>query len=167
MQIPKRKPGKWATVEPDRYLTAEKLARLQAELAAIEGGELRKAADEVRRTSEMGDRSENAAYTEARARLTRLHNRILSLKERIKSALVIEKGPDPSGRVRLGSTVVVEMNGRSKTYEILGVQETDPSKGRISHLSPLGAALLGKKAGDSARLEIGGRETAVRVIEVR
>lgn len=167
MQIPKRKPGKWAGIEPDRYLTADKLERLRAELADVEGRQLRAAAEEVRRTSEMGDRSENAAYTEARGRLTRLHNRILSLKERIKHAVVIPKGPDASGRVRVGSTVVLETGGKTKTYEILGAQETDPSRGRISYLSPLGAALMGRKTGETATISAGGKAIAYRIVEVR
>lgn len=167
MQIPRRKPGKYAGLEPDHYLSAEKLARLKAELIDLESAQLLPAADEVRRTSEMGDRSENAAYTEARARLNRIHSRIMSLKERIRQAIVIESGPDPSGRVRIGSTVVVEVNGQRKEYEILGSQETSPARGRISHVSPLGAVLLGHRIDETVTVTANSKNVEYRIIDIR
>jgi transcription elongation GreA/GreB family factor len=151
MQLPKRRgDDEKKNRQHDRYLTAEAVARLKRDLERLEKTERPRAVEDLRRAAEMGDRSDNAAYTEARGRLTGIDSRILSLQERIKYAVVIERGPDAAGRVALGSTVMVEVNGNRKTYEILGVQETSPGRGRISYLSPLGAALMGKEAGDKA-----------------
>ncbi len=166
MQIPKRKPGKYLG-EEDHHLTFEAIERLRRDLRDLEERQRPKAVEDLHRAAEMGDRSENAAYSEARGRLTGIDGRIFALKERIKHAVLIERGADAAGHVRIGSTVVVSVDGREKTYEILGSQETNPSKGRISHLSPLGSLLMNRCAGEEVVLETGGRRVAYRLLEVR
>ena len=166
MRIPKRRgeEERAALAEPmDRYLTSEKIARLKRELENLVSRERGEAAAEVRRLAEMGDFSENAGYQIAKATLRRINSRIDSLKERIKVAIPIESGPDDQGRVRIGSTVVLTTGDKQLTFEILGSQETSPSAGRISHLSPLGAALLGRKIAD----EVTVAETTYRLQEIR
>jgi transcription elongation GreA/GreB family factor len=59
------------------------------------------------------------------------------------------------------------MNGKEKTFEILGSQETDPGSGRISHISPLGEILIGKKAGETVTLKRDGREIPCEIISVK
>lgn len=127
--------------------------RLKASLPAMR--------TEVARTQEMGDLSENAAYQEAKHHLRRTASRIAGLEERLMSAIPIEAGTN-DGQVRIGSNVTVSDGAVERTYQILGSQETDPMKGRISYLSPLGAALMGKREGDEA--EANGR--AYRVVAV-
>ncbi len=173
MQIPKRRAGKWSEVEPDRHITVEKLERLKSELEQLKKTELMKAANDVRVAADMGDRSENAAYTEAKARWNRVNSRILSIEERLRYAIPIKKGPS-DGKVRIGSTVTVEVlpagrqaTGSEKTYEILGSQETDPLRGRISYLSPLGSLLMGKKETDSVTLSANGKDIAYRIVSVK
>jgi transcription elongation factor GreA len=151
----------------DRYVTADLLARLKRTLANLEERERPQAIEDVTRAREMGDLSENAAYTEAKGRLRRIEGRIFSLQERIKYAVVIRPEENPDGIVGIGSTVVVSVNGKEKTYQVLGSQETNPSAGRISHLSPLGKALLRRKAGDEAVVETEGRKIVYHIIEVR
>lgn len=148
--------------EPDRFLTPEAIGRLKDELARLEKAERGTAAAEVRRAAEMGDLSENAGYQAAKAHLRRVNARILSIQGRLKAAIPIARGSD-DGIVRIGSTVEVEMSGKRFTYEILGSQESDPSRGRISYLSPLGSSLLGRAAGDEAA----GPSGPVRVVSVR
>lgn len=165
MRVPKRKSETQREAlqgEPDRFLTPQAISRLKDELERLIKDERGKAAAEVRRAGEMGDFSENAGYQAAKAHLRRVNGRILSLQERLKHAIPIESGTD-DGRVRIGTTVDVEMNGKASTYEILGSQESNPSRGRISYLSPLGAALMGHVAGD----EVEGPSGIVRVVSVR
>jgi len=169
MRVPKRRgqdePGKGDVT--DFHLTPKAIAGLRDELERLEKRVRPKAVEELRRTREMGDLSENFAYTAAKGRLIALDGRILSIKERLKRAIAIESGPDSDGSARIGSTVVVEVSGKQKTFEITGAQESDPSAGRISHLSPVGKALLGKKPGETASLEVNGKTVEYRVLEVR
>lgn len=169
MQVPKRKSetDRLAGRQEDHYLTPEKLRRLKADLEDLEKNQRPKTVEDLARAREMGDLSENAAYTEAKARLARIDGRIFSLKERIKNAIVIETGADPSGRIRIGSTVVLSVGGKQRTYQILGSQETNPAAGRISHLSPLGAGLMNRRAGETVTVTADGRDIVYAIMEVK
>lgn len=167
MRIPKRKPGKYAEEPADAHLTAAAIRQLKDELERLEKHVRPKAVEELRRTREMGDLSENFAYTAAKAKVGGLDHRIFSIKERLKQAILITPGAGPGGTVRIGATVEVEVGGKRKTYQITGSQETDPAGGRISHLSPLGAALMNRKAGDVAAVNLNGRTVEYKIIEVR
>ncbi|PIR48029.1 transcription elongation factor GreA [Candidatus Uhrbacteria bacterium CG10_big_fil_rev_8_21_14_0_10_50_16] len=131
----------------DHHMTAGKLERLKAELARLQR-EHPEAKEEMQRTAEEGDFSENAGYQDAKRRLRGMNSRMLRLQERISQAVVINDGPT-DGTVGIGSTVVLKNTQGERTFRIVGAQEVDLSKGRISHVSPLGAALLGKRPGDS------------------
>lgn len=142
------------------HLTVAGKDKLERTLRELER-ELPQAIAEVGRTKEFGDLSENAGYQEAKARMRRIHSQIFSLQDKLKRAQVIKK--DTSGFVTLGSMVVLEVNGSRKQFEIVGPQETNPSRGRISHLSPLGAALIGHITGDSITF----RDITYRIIEIK
>lgn len=138
-----------AMAEPeDHHLTPSTIEQLKRQLEDLEKRQRPEGVSEVRRLAEMGDFSENAGYQIAKATLRRINGRIETLKERIKTAVPIISGPNADGRVHIGSTVVLEKDGQQLTFEILGSQETSPSRGRISHHSPLGAALIGCKVGE-------------------
>ena len=107
-----------------------------------------------------GDLSENAEYRDARDRLNRIDSRTFSITDRLKRIRVIEPGTTSS--VQLGSNVTVEVDNESKTYEIVGPSETNPSRGRISHLSPLGSAMIGKIIGET--VEVNGRTYRILAI---
>ncbi|MFA6131484.1 MAG: GreA/GreB family elongation factor [Patescibacteria group bacterium] len=130
----------------DAFLSPAAIQRYKNELQDLLKNQRQPAIKEVQRTAEMGDFSENAAYQMAKGRLRQINSRITILEEKLKSAVVIKANTD--GRVALGSTVTFVMNGKETTYEILGVQEANPAHGKISHLSPLGKALLGKVVGE-------------------
>ncbi len=127
------------------YLTADGIEKLKRQIARIES-ELPAAREELSRTREMGDLSENAAYQIAKHNLRRMDGRLFHLKERLKNA--VEIVPDGSGVVQLGSTVRVTSRGEQKQFAVVGPLEADPLRGRISHVSPLGAALVGRQTGD-------------------
>ncbi len=169
MRIPRRRAEERRkfTGSDDPFLSVRAIEELKKELERLERGVRPKNIEEVTRTREMGDLSENAAYQEAKWRLRGVNARITEIQEKLKRARVIEPGVHADGRIRIGSTVVVEIGGKQKLFEITGAHETDPARGRISHLSPIGAALIGHCAGDRVKWVIGDREMKCRIIEVK
>ena len=166
MQIPKRR-GEWRRKlgPEDEFLTPEAIQQLKDDLERLEKKVRPPAVAELQRTREMGDLSENAAYTEAKARVGRLDSAIFNIKERLKfSQPVVGSG---SGPVSLGSTVEVEVQGKRKTFLILGTQQTDPLSGRISYHSPVGTALMGKLPGDVATVESNGKKIEYRIVSIK
>jgi len=145
--MPRRKEPE---MPPPVYLTPEAIERLRERLVRLKR-DLPAAAAEAKSTAEYGDRSDNAAYKEAKGILRRLKGQIIRIEAQLKYSVVIEKGANPDGTIRLGSTVTLEQRGGGarRTFEIVGPFETDPARARISHESPLGAALIGKKSGDT------------------
>lgn len=115
----------------------------------------------------QGDRSDNAAYQTSKAALRRANWRILELEDELKRVTLITPGPDTEGRIKLGSRVTVRTPRGDRTYEIVGPKETDPAGGRISQESPLGAALIGKKKGDTATFTAGAGTATCEIIEIR
>lgn len=166
MQVPKRKPGKHAPGPADYHLTHEAIRKLKEELERIETHVRPRAVEELRRTREMGDLSENFAYSAAKGKLLGLDTRIMEIKERLKNAIPISHGAAADGSVRIGATVTLDMNGKTRVYDIVGSQESDPGKGLISHLSPLGAALLGKKPGATVEVEANGKRVTYVIVKV-
>jgi transcription elongation GreA/GreB family factor len=90
-----------------------------------------------------------------------VNGRILSLQDRIASAILIQT-PADDGVVRIGSTVTIASVEREMTFQILGSQETNPQKGRISYSSPLGAALIGHMVGE----EVAANGTTYHIVRV-
>ena len=129
------------------YLTPGGVKKLRDRLERLRHS-LPAAIDEAARTAAYGDRSDNAEYKEAKGILRRTRGQILNIEDQLKRVVEIPTGTDPAGKVRLGSTVKLKIRGKEKTFLILGSSETDPGHGRISHTSPLGAALLGHKKND-------------------
>jgi len=139
-----------------RFLSDDEKRAIAADLAA-----------EAARTAAYGDRSDNAEYKQAKGNLRHAHWNILSIEDQIKRAILIPSGLNASGTVRLGSTVILEANEKQKKFEILGPHETDPTHGRISHESPLGAALIGHGHGDVVRIKTEKGFQEYRILEIR
>lgn len=154
------------------YLTPEGVRLLREQLFEIQSA-LPAMIQEVMRTKENGDLSENFEYQEAKHTLRRMHGQVASIKARIARAVIIKKDAHPSGMVAIGSTVVLETGGSASgekkrvTYEILGSHESDPAHGRISDRSPLGTLLLGRMAGDVVTLttKTGSREYTILAVQ--
>jgi transcription elongation factor GreA len=168
MQLPIRKSAllKKRDDEDVVYLTKHGAEGVKRELERLERIERPKAIEDVSVAVKQGDLSENAEYQEAKSRLARTDSRIFSLKERLKRISIIQHDAT-SGSVQLGSTVVVETQGIQKTYEIVGPRESNPARGRISHVSPLGAALLHHALGESVNVHTPQGEAPYRIIEIK
>lgn len=160
-----RKPGKFGQMKNDPLMTEAKFNELKKKLEGLKKSRPQAAA-EVARLAELGDFSENVEYQLAKGRLRSINNRILTLETQLNQAEIIEK-PRTSDIVGIGSTVVIERGEKEKTYQILGSSETDPTKGIISHTSPIGAALVGKKIGDKVKILLAnGKEIEYKIIEI-
>lgn len=165
MRVPIRKPGKYTDLKPDPHITWEKFNELQAKLERLKKISQPRLIAEVKRLASDGDFSENAAYQIAKGKLRGVNQGILETEELLKRAIIIEPQRN-NGFVQLGNTVTVEVNGRQRTYQILGSSETNPDKGIISHNSPIGKNLIGKRVGDIVRIKINDKEVIYKIISI-
>lgn len=151
--------------EEPLYLTRDAIQKMKHRLEIIQDEELPQAIVDVRRTGEFGDFSENAEYQEAKGRMRRLHDQATTIKEKLK--VVIEIESSHSGLVQMGSTVTLELrNGSGKTFHIVGPQEADPMKGKLSFKSPLGAKLMGRSVGEEIELTSASGPTTYRIAQI-
>lgn len=148
------------------YLTKLGLEKLEQLLINLEI-QHKQAVKDVQTTGEFGDFSENAEYQEAKHRMRNISSRMTFLKERLKNVIIIEKDENNADRIQLGSTVILQMNDRTLTFEIVGPQESNPLRGRISNKSPLGTALIGHKIGDQVSVITMGDELIYTILEIR
>lgn len=131
-----------------KYLTAEGLSKVRAELEELKGPRRTDLAKRLRSAIQMGDLSENADYHKAKEDQAFLEGRIQELELLLRDAVVIEKEAT-SDVVALGHHVTIrEGDAPPETYHLVGAKEADPRNGRISNESPIGMALAGHRVGD-------------------
>ena len=130
------------------YLTKEKYEQLQAELHELETVKRKEIAEHLEYARSLGDLSENDEYHDARTDQAEIESRIEQIHYYLKNAEIIK--PHKSEVVEVGSTVTIKKEKESEktSYQIVGTEETDMSAHKISHQSPMGHAMLGKKVGD-------------------
>ena len=133
-----------------KYLTKEGLKKLKMELERLTTVDRPEIVKRIKSSAALGDLKENAGYHAAKDDQAFIEGRIQELAEVITQAEVIEK--KPSDEVRLGSVVELSSRGGIKKYQVVDPQESDILSGKISFKSPLGAALLGKRKGDTLKL---------------
>lgn len=131
------------------YMTPEGYRRIVAEYEHLLKSERPRITAEVAYAASLGDRSENAEYIYGKKRLREIDRRLGFLKGRLESVEVVDPATLKGGRVRFGATVTVEDDdGAEQTWAIVGEDESEPKRGRISYKSPIGRALVGKEEGD-------------------
>jgi len=108
--------------------------------------------ESLRFAREMGDLSENAEYESARDKQAFVESRIKDIEEIFKNVQIISENAK-TDKVGVGSTVRVHIDGDEEEFYIVGAPEADPMKKKISHESPLGLALIGKKIGEKVSVE--------------
>ncbi len=146
------------------HLTADGLAALQTELERLREIERPQVVDRIKHARELGDLRENADYEAARNEQSFLEGRIQELERRLRTAVVIRSETRTS--VALGSRVRYEVDGSSGELTIVGSAEADPASGRISAASPVGRALLGRRAGEEVTVTTPAAEIHYRIVEV-
>lgn len=147
-------------------ITKEGLEDLKKELDARKM-KLKEIADKIDEARQQGDLSENAAYSTALSEKELNEAKIKELEDKISASVVVESNPTNS-KVDVGEKVVVRRSSDDKTltYEIVGVEESDPSEGKISIDSPIGKALAYKKKGDKVKVKLPSGEEIFIIEEI-
>jgi transcription elongation factor GreA len=128
--------------------------RLRAELERLKRVERPAITKAIAEARAHGDLSENAEYHAAREKQGMTEARIKDLEAMLGTAEVIEP-PTAGDRITFGSTVRLEdESGKEVTYQIVGSEESDPTRGRISILAPLARTLIGRKVGDTVTAQL-------------
>ena len=131
------------------FLTKDKFTELTKELTHLRSVRRKEIAEELEYAKQLGDLSENAEYHQAREEQALLEDRILKLDALLKSAQIVDAHHTES--VNVGSTVEIQKSGSKETakYTIVGSEEADMTKHKLSAASPIGMAMKGKKKGES------------------
>ncbi len=149
------------------FLTAEKFTELKQELDHLKTVRRKEVAESLEYARSLGDLSENAEYQEARDMQAAIEERISHLEKVIKEAKIVAH--DKKGDiVVLGSTVTIvkEKEKDNRTYTIVGSEEANIHEHKLSYLSPLGEALMGKSKGDEFVFETPAGKMKYKVLKV-
>lgn len=151
------------------YLTPAGFQKLKEQLEYLKTVARKEVVERIAAAKELGDLKENAEYAEAKEDQGMIEAKIVEIELAVKNAVIIdeEKTASPNKRVTIGSTVVVQCNGASCTYMIVGTEEADPEQSKISYESPLGRAFINKRAGDTAIVTAPKGEFTYQIIEVK
>jgi transcription elongation factor GreA len=147
-------------------MTRSGFERLRDELDRLKRVERPTIIKAIAEARSHGDLSENAEYHAAREKQSFIEGRINELEGKVNGAEVIDQ-PTGGDRVTFASTVRLEdESGKEIRYWIVGSDEADPPKGRISILSPLARTLIGKRVGDSVTAQLPGGKKMFAILEV-
>jgi transcription elongation factor GreA len=145
-------------------MTAEGKRELEEKLAFLKTVKRPEIAEKIGRAADDGDLSENGAYHQAKEDQGRLEGQIAELEFILKNAQIAE---DTGDEIGIGKTVtIMDDAGNERTYRIVSSHEVNPTAGAISDQSPIGAALMGKKVGDTAEAQTPGRTRTFTVLAV-
>lgn len=149
------------------YLTREGLQDLKKEFEELSKVKRPDILTRVSQARDMGDLSENAEYVAAREELSFIDGRIDELEELLRQAVLIDGAHKSSSKiVKLGSTVTLTVKGKKEVFTVVGEWEADPKEKKISHESPLGKALIGKKVGEKIQVEAPAGKISYSIISV-
>jgi transcription elongation factor GreA len=143
-------------VARESLITPEGLERLKEELETLQTVRRREVAERIKEAREFGDIAENSEYDDAKNEQALLEQKIATMEERVRRATVIDQKEVDAVTVQVGNLVHVkdEKTGDSKKFKIVGSAESNLAEGRLSHESPIGRALLGRKRNDVVEVEV-------------
>lgn len=134
-----------------KQLTSEGFKKIKEELDYLKTTKRKEIAEKLKDAASFGDLKENAAYEEAKDSQGFLEGRIRELEDILKQSKIIEK--KQNGRVEIGSTILVALNGDQEQYQIVEPEESDIGEKKVSCQSPFGEAFLGKRKGEKVKVE--------------
>ena len=150
------------------YITPAGYARLKAELKSLVEAERPEVVKTVAWAASLGDRSENADYLYGKKRLREIDRRVRFLIKRLEAAEVVESAGRDTDQVFFGCTARIRNKaGEEREITIVGVDEVDPVRGRVSWVSPVAKALLKSREGDRVALRTPAGEERLEILEVR
>lgn len=150
------------------YLTAEGAEELRQELDRLINVRRPELAAKLKEAVAQGDLKENADYHDTREQKAFVEGRIQYLENVLRSATIINHN-GASDMVRLGAEVTIREEGmdEDETYMIVGAAEANPREGKISHESPIGAALIGQKKGATVQVNTPGGVTKFKIKKIQ
>ena len=149
------------------YLTREGKEKLQLELVELEGPKRADIAARLKSAIEMGDLSENADYHKAKEDQGFLEGKILEIQHTLNFAIVVDENAHDQSKITVGCKVTVqEEDDPPETYYLVGSYEADPTQNKISHVSPIGKALIDKQIGETVLISTPGGEFSLKILEI-
>jgi len=150
----------------DIQMTKAGLEALKKELDILVNVKRPKLVERLSYARSQGDLAENSDYAYAKEDLEFTDGRISELEDVLKNAKVVTSNGKANG-VAVGTMVTVKINGGKSVFEIVGEWEADPVNKKISHESPLGKALVGKKVGEKAEVEVPAGKVIYEILEIK
>jgi transcription elongation factor GreA len=137
-------------------ITPDGLEKLKVELEELKTTRRREVAERIKEAREFGDISENSEYDDAKNEQAMLEQRISQMEERVRRATVIDEKALDTSKVSVGVRVHVkdQKSGDSRKFQLVGSAEANPAEEKLSHESPIGKALMGRKRGDIVTVEV-------------
>lgn len=149
------------------YMTPACHKKLSEEYDRLRNSERPEITKVIQWAAGNGDRSENADYIYGKKRLREIDSRLRFLGKRLDSAVVVDPETVGGEHVKFGATVTAEdEDGNEKTYYIVGQDEIDPPRNKISWKSPIGKAFMGKEAGDVVEVRTPNGERSFEILKV-
>ncbi len=155
--------------EETTLLTEEGHRKYVDRLAYLKTVRRGQVAERIRTAKEFGDISENAEYESAKAEQAFVEGEISELEKLLRRAQIIRKNEVHTDEVGLMTRITIEEAGSGdvRPLDLAGTKESDPKNTRISNVSPLGAALLGKKIGSTLDVKAPGGVSTWKVLEIK
>ncbi len=149
-------------------LTREGYEKLEKELNYFVSVRRNQVAEQIAIARGFGDLSENAEYDEAKNEQSRIEAKIVEMENTLRNCIVVEDDEVSTDTVGVGNSVKVfnETLKKEQVITIVGANETDPAKLKISAESPIGAALLGAKVGDVVSVDVPMGVMKMNVLEI-
>ncbi|HUD20238.1 MAG TPA: transcription elongation factor GreA [Patescibacteria group bacterium] len=145
-------------------LTKTGLSDLKAELETLLNVKRPEGVKRLADARELGDLSENSEYAAAKQDLAFIDGRILELEEIIHGAKIVTN--HTKSQVDVGCKVTLTINGKKEIFMLVGEWEADPTEKKISHSSPLGSALMGKKVGEKVEVEAPAGKVQYKILNI-
>ncbi|HEY5638101.1 MAG TPA: transcription elongation factor GreB [Burkholderiales bacterium] len=150
------------------YITPAGFARLKAELKHLVETDRPEVVRTVSWAAKNGDRSENGDYLYGKKRLREIDRRVRFLIRRLENAEVVHSAGRETDQVFFGASVHLRAgDGTTRSVTLVGGDEVDPARGRVSWFSPIGRALLKAREGDVVTLRSPAGEDALEILEVQ
>lgn len=147
-------------------LTKDGYDSLQAEYESLKTKKRPEAVERLHRARSMGDLSENSEYTAAKENLSLIEGRIQEVEEILKNVEIVVNN-NGNHFVNVGSMVIVRGQNGDEEYKIVGEFEASPLEKKLSHTSPIGKALIGKKVGDTIEITVPAGKLTYKILEIK
>ena len=164
----RRKINKMDNFKNTEYLSQEGFERLKAELENLKTAKRKEIAGRLEYAKGLGDLSENSEYHEAKEAQLENEHRVAELEDLFARSVIMSEGQAKKDDIAIGSTVVVAKADSSDpmSFLLVGSEEADPIKSKISYESPLGRALLGHKKGDEVKVRAPRGEIKYKILDI-